>query len=228
MFGGRFGRIILFALLLVAGLRPHLALAQTMLRPEELVKQAQKLEQEGNWQAARTNYLEALMRKPRYAEAEFRLGRLYLEHDSLQAAVQHLEAARALRYNEYEVARALGPAYFRLGRHAAAIEQYRAALALRPREGGLHAELAQVLYANDNLEQAWLEDSTSLALDPKNLLAHMLHGRILTRQREFDEARDEYRQVIASDPNYAEAYEALAELFTASGVDSAIQYYSRY
>ncbi|MEO0109134.1 MAG: tetratricopeptide repeat protein, partial [candidate division WOR-3 bacterium] len=198
------------------------------LKPEVLVKQAIALEQQGDWAAARLNYLAALERKPKYAEAMFRLGKLYLEHDSLSAAVVQLEAAKAKRYNQFLVDRYLARAYYELGRFSSAVELYRMLAEQKPKQADIRLELARVLYANDQLDEAHEQVMAALQLEAKNLAARMLLGRIHSRRRDFELARDEYRRLLALDPTYAEAYAALAELCKSNQIDSAIHYYRQY
>jgi tetratricopeptide (TPR) repeat protein len=201
--------------------------AQTV-KPEELVKQAIAMEKEGKWEQALANYRAALEKKPKLGEARFRLGRLYFEHDSLNQAVVQLESAREFRYDRSQVERQLAPAYFRTGRHAEAIELYLGLIERKPKLSDLHGELAEVYYANDNLEEGHIQDSIALQLDVKNLTAHMVHGRIHSRQHEFELAREAYRQALANRPDFMPAFEGLAELFKSSEPDSAIYYYRRY
>ena len=214
-------------MLLVLLLFPRAALTQTV-KPEDLVKQAVALEKEGKWQEARANYLAALEKKPKSGEANFRLGRLYLEHESLSQAVPRLEAAREYRYDRFQVERQLALAYFRTGRFTSAIELYQGLIENKPKQSDLRSELAEVYYANDNLEEAHVQDSIALQLDVKNLAAHMVHGQIHSRQHEFELARAAYRQVLLTRPDYTPAFEALAELFKSAEPDSAIYYYRRY
>jgi tetratricopeptide (TPR) repeat protein len=198
------------------------------LKPEDLVKQAIAFEQEGKWQEARVNCLMALEQNPKFGEALFRLGKLYLVHDSAIEAVARLESAKVCRYDGFEVDRWLALANFKTGRYAPAIELYVSAIERKPKQADLREELARVYLANDNLEEAHNQDSIAMQLDRKNVNAQMTHGRIHTRGHEFALAREAYRELLSADPEYAPPYEALAELLKSSMVDSAIFFYRQY
>jgi superkiller protein 3 len=206
--------------------------AQPAAKPEELVKQAISLEQAGKWQEAKADYLQALAARPRYAEAAFALGKLDLDHydspDSIKTAIAHLEAARDNRYDIVQINRYLARARFRLGEYASAVELYRDAISRKPKLAELHLELARVLYDNGSYEEAMAEDSIALTLELTNRAALMLRGRILYRQRDYERAREEYRKILETNPDFPDVLEALAELSKSTQMDTAIHYYRRY
>jgi len=210
-------------------LLPALLLAQgAALKPADLVKKGLDSENANNWQEAAGYYVQALAMNPKLGEANFRLGKLLVEHDSAQAGIACLEAARTNKFDVFEVSRYLGLGYYRIGNYSSAIENYLKAVEKKPKVADVRVELANVYYANGSDDEAMAQDSIALALDVRNIEAQMAHGRLHARRHEFDLAREAYHGLMAQDPKHAEAYSALAELFKSSQPDSAIYFYRRY
>jgi superkiller protein 3 len=218
-------RIALVACLLA----PVLLLAQgAELKPAELVKKGLDSEKSGNWQEAAGYYAQALAKNPKLGEANFRLGRLLVGHDSVPSGITYLEAAKNYKFDLYQVSRALGLGYYRAGNYSSAIENYLKAVEKKPKAADVRAELANVYYANGSDDEAMMQDSIALALDVRNTEAQLTHGHLHARRREYDLARDAYRGVILQNPSRAEAYSLMAELLKSSQPDSAIHYYRKY
>jgi tetratricopeptide (TPR) repeat protein len=209
-------------------LLPVLLLAQGAPKPADPVKQGIAAESSGNWQEAAGFYGQALTINPKLGEANFRLGKLLVEHDSFTAGVTRLEAAKTYKYDVFLVSRWLGLGYYRAGNYSSAVENYLVAVTKKPKLADVRVELANVYYANGSDDEAMEQDSIALVLDVKNVEAQMVHGRLHARRREFDLAREAYHGVITQDPKHAEAYSALAELFKSSSPDSAVYYYRKY
>jgi protein O-GlcNAc transferase len=234
-------------------LLPVLLLAQGGPKPVDLIQQGFAAETSGNWQSAASYYREAVTADPKLGEANFRLGRLLIEHDSFTAGDSflevaktckfvptgvmiditigippHFEAGKTYKYDLFQVSRWLGLGYYKAGNYSSSIENYLKAVELKPKLADVRVELANVYFANGSDDEATEQDSIALALDVKNIEAQMVHGRLHARRREFDQARETYHSVIVQDPTHAEAYSALAELFKSSAPDSAIYYYRKY
>lgn len=221
---------VLLVLVLLVSLVPACLRAQgAAVKPQDLVKQGLALEQEGKWQEALANYRSAAEQNPKYAEAFLRLGKLLLEHDSAAAAVPPLERARDLRHKDvFLVEHELGLAYYRTGSLASAIESYLKAVERKPKDVIARVELAEVYLANGNDEEAMMHDSIALSLMPNCPEAQMTLGRIYTRRRVFEPAKEAYRRILLANPDYAEAYEALGDLYKSTQPESAILLYREY
>ncbi|NPV48261.1 MAG: tetratricopeptide repeat protein [Armatimonadetes bacterium] len=88
------------------------------------------------------------------------------------------------------------------------------ALALEPKNAGLHAQMAQVLLAQEDANAAMAEAQTALSLDKRNVSALNTAGRIYMYYREdLAEAIQHYSEAIEADPRNWETYANLGLAF---------------
>ncbi len=90
-----------------------------------------------------------------------------------------------------------------------------------------HYNLANVLvYAKGDTKGAIAEYQEAIRLFPEHTFSHLELAHVLTRQRDWKGAALHLRQVIAINPNFADANRHLGEVLLASGdVDGAVEQY---
>ncbi len=97
------------------------------------------------------------------------------------------------------------------GNPAGAASAFRSALTLKD-DAGLRFALADVLTDLGDLPAAEVEFRNGLAAEPENIPARYSLGWVCQRQGLFKEARDCYEQVLARDPDHAQAMNNLGVL----------------
>jgi TolB-like protein/thioredoxin-like negative regulator of GroEL len=102
-------------------------------------------------------------------------------------------------------------------------QEFRLAIALTPHRPETHHMYAHFLTAMGRTEDALAESMRFLALDPisPTPVQHLGWHHLYARQ--FDKAIDQYRKVLAMDPNYIEAHRQLADAYWQRGLlDEAV------
>src|SRR5262245_60133651 len=94
----------------------------------------------------------------------------------------------------------LGLAYFQSGALQPALQELKRATSLAPSEADLHYDLALVLLAMKNHEQAAVALEQSLRLQLKNPLAHILLGRSYLNSNRGELAVREFKLALRQDP----------------------------
>ena len=158
----------------------------------------------------------ALDAMPDYADAHANLAIMLLELGDYDSAILHLDRSLAL------TPRALSPqitrarVYRRQGRAADAEAVLREAIGHHPK--GLdrtvgpvvHYTLGNAVLAQLRTEEALVEYDRGLALDPDHALLRQMRGRSLCLLGRFDDAADNFRQMLARNPDDATARHLLA------------------
>lgn len=171
------------------------------------------LERIGALDAAVDAYRRALAERPAFRKAS---NNLILALVKTGKGPEAVERARAL------VAQAPGDPdrYFTLGLAQSeqdlerAIQTFRKLLELDPRHILARYNLALVLRRADRLPEALAELERALAIEPRPE-AHYTMGIIYWHQGELDRAATALRAAVASDPRYADAYNALGSVLKA-------------
>jgi len=106
---------------------------------------------------------------------------------------------------------------------AAAEEEFKRAIELNPNYASAHSQYAHYLVCRGRVDQALAEINSAQELDPLSLSLSSRRGFILTNARRYEDAREQFRRVIAIDPNYYEAHWGLAlNCFANKQVDEGI------
>jgi tetratricopeptide (TPR) repeat protein len=134
-----------------------------------------------------------------------------------------LEAARALRPENYAVWINLGHALWVKGQLDEAIACFQKAIALDPKYAIAHTNLGNALCGKGQLDEAIACYHKAIALDPKDATPHYNLGTALKAKGQLDEAIACFQKVIALDPKYAQAHNNLGNALKAKGqVEEAI------
>jgi len=216
--------IFLAATWLVADTAARHALARRALAPAALVALLACLvatrAQVAVWRDSVTLFEHALAVTSRNHLAHLNLSAALVEGGRADAAVEHAEAAAALRPDSAKALTTLGIALAATGRPDAARDAYERALRAEPDStlawlgfGVLLAERAQWADA----ERAYDE---VLRRDPQHAKAHAGLGFVFASQGRAADAIAEYRAALAIDPGQLQAHNGLALALEESG-DSA-------
>lgn len=155
--------------------------------------------------------------------------------DLLSLGVQHHDAGRLpqaealyrrvleLDTGNPDALHLLGVLVDQIGQHARALELIKAAIQRNARNPHYHANLAHVLQALGNLDEAAVALERAFALDPSMVAALTNFGVVRQQQGRLDEAVAAYRRSVELRPDYADAYYNLATALKEQGkLDEAI------
>jgi DNA-binding winged helix-turn-helix (wHTH) protein/TolB-like protein/tetratricopeptide (TPR) repeat protein len=110
----------------------------------------------------------------------------------------------------------------------AAEKQFKRALELTPGDPEIHHMYAHYLSAMGRLPEALAESQRLLELDPLSPASRNHLGWHYLYAHEFDLAIEQYKLVLALDPNFAEAHRQLAEAYSEKGrFDEAVDEMNR-
>ena len=131
--------------------------------------------------------------------------------DALQVYRIGLECESAELIPDFRMA--LASLYSRLNKLEQAKAEYKQAIELAPKRREAYENLAQLLAAEDRLDEA-LEVYGQMANQPElAYAAQILTGNLLAGHEKYGEAEQSYRQAIKVNPKEAEAYLQLALLY---------------
>jgi tetratricopeptide (TPR) repeat protein/SAM-dependent methyltransferase len=112
------------------------------------------------------------------------------------------------------------------GRHRDAIHHLTQATVLRRDYAAAHIALADMLAAQNELDEARARYEGILAVDPHLVDAHHGLAHVAMRQGRLDEAAERFRRVVTLKPDYAEAFSNLGMVLAAQGQwDGAVAHY---
>jgi tetratricopeptide (TPR) repeat protein len=148
----------------------------------------------------------AVARDPRYADAHFRLGIAFEKMGDIGAAIVAYDRATDLRPSLTEAWFRAGALVYELGHRDEAIGCFRCAAATGGKTSFGRLGKARALLAENRYQDAELVLRKTLALDPRNAMAHDLQGNLLSEFGRFDEARECFQRAIAIAPLLAGCY----------------------
>lgn len=122
-----------------------------------------------------------------------------------EAEIPLLQAAEA-EPNNVAVIAELAKVEGLLGKNSQAIELFRRAVSMARSDPKLHLDLGLALADNDEMNEALLEISTALKLDPKLADGFVVRGRIFSDLKRFDDAAKSYSTATQVDPHLAKAW----------------------
>jgi len=143
---------------------------------------------------------------PRYTDAYFRLGIALEKVGNIGGAVVAYERATQLLPSLTEAWFRAGALVYELGHRDEAIGCFRRAAATGGKTNFGRLGKARALLTEDRNQEAEKVLRQTLALDPKNALAHDLLGNLLSEYGRFDEARECFQRAIAIAPLLAGCY----------------------
>jgi Flp pilus assembly protein TadD len=148
----------------------------------------------------------AVASNPRYADAYFRLGIALEKLGDIGGAIVAYDRATKLRPSQTEAWFRAGALVYELGHRDEAIGCFRRAAATGGKTSFGRLGKARALLAEDRNQEAEQVLRQTLALDPRNAMAHDLMGNLLSEFGRFDEARESFQRAIAIAPLLAGCY----------------------
>jgi Flp pilus assembly protein TadD len=148
----------------------------------------------------------AVASNPRYADAFFRLGIALEKLGDIGRAIVAYDRATELLPSLTEAWFRAGALVYSLGHGDEAIACFRRAAATGGKTSFGRLGKARALLAEDRDQEAEQVLRRTLALDPKNAMAHDLLGNLLSESGRFDEARECFERAITIAPLLAGSY----------------------
>jgi tetratricopeptide (TPR) repeat protein len=148
----------------------------------------------------------AVASNPRYADAYFRLGIALEKLGDIGGAIVAYDRATKLLPSLTEAWFRAGALVYELGHRDEAIGCFRRAATSGGKTSFGRLGKARALLAEDRNQEAEQVVRQTLALDPRNAMAHDLLGNLLSEFGRFDEARECFQRAIAIAPLLAGCY----------------------
>lgn len=172
------------------------------------------LEIQGQWDAAKTSFQEALKLRPTLTEGWLELGNVLAAQGNFAEALACYTSALQQRPQDAQAHFEMAKALAKLNRHPEAIQSYRAAIQCDPQNWEPHFELGGELDAAGQLDAARLEFGEAARLAPENGRTHFNYAVLLAKQNHLAEAQHEFEETVRLEPNYGQAREYLAQIKT--------------
>jgi tetratricopeptide (TPR) repeat protein len=186
------------------------------------------LADEGQLDAATTNFHEALQLNPDDAKSLNNLGKVYTSEGKLDDAIRLFNHALQFKTNDVDVLNNLGVALANQGKVDDAIQDLQQIIQLNPDYADAYYNLGNILMKRGDLDDAIQNYEQALQINPDLAEAHCNLGLALARQGKLDDAIAHYQQAIEIKPQYVDALDNLGGALTAQGKsDEAAQYYER-
>lgn len=183
----------------------------------EAVAQAREYHRAGQLPQAEQICREILGADPQHPEALNLLGIIALQVGEMQAAVDCLGRAVAIRPDVASYHNDLAAAFLNVGRLDDALATCRRALEIDANLAEAHFNLAVILRAAGRLDEAAQSCRKALALRPDYVDAHNNLGILLQDLGRLDEAVASYRRALEIRPDYARAYNNLGSALVQQG-----------
>lgn len=169
------------------------------------------------FQDAERLYKTAIQAQPDYVDAWLNLGILYTQIEALTPGIQTLERAYQIAPNNLAVQNALGLALKRQGRFDEAIAVFHKALKNEPRAQKIAHNLGLALLSAERANEALTVFKDAIGKGMDTVEMRMNCASALDQMGKIETAIAAYRGIIASDPDFVLAYEALSKLLWNSG-----------
>ena len=172
----------------------------------ERLKQALRLHQSGDLEAARTIYESLLAEDSNHAEAMHLLGVIAIQSSDLPNAIKLIEQAVTIRTDQPAWFGNLGTAKSGAGDFDGAIAAYQAALRINPAHVESHYNLAHVHRQASDLAAAESSYREAIRLSPSHAGALNNLATCLREQGRSAEAVQLLEQAVQTSPQFAEGY----------------------
>jgi len=172
---------------------------------------------QGDIDAAISQYYEAIKSKPDFALAHFNLGFALSQRGRDKEAISHFIQGLKVKPNDANANMFMGVLLSKEGKAAEAIRYYRKALAINPNNADVHNNLGILLNQQGNRAEALKHFQEALRIKPDSVDAHNNIGTILAGIGKTDEAIVHYKEALKYKPDYANAHFNLGLAFYTKG-----------
>jgi TolB-like protein/Tfp pilus assembly protein PilF len=179
------------------------------------------------WKKGLEYFQQAVNKDPNYAAAYAGLSDAYAmlgyEYDlppkrAHQDARASAERALALDPGSAEGHAALGTSYWIELDYGKPEAEFRRAIELNPNLALAHEEYSWFLTSVGRFSEALEQSRKAQELDPLSLGQNSWEGQIYLYQHDFDGAIKQFKRILETDPNYANAHLTLADAYIAKGM----------
>lgn len=175
----------------------------------------------GRFDAAQTEFEQAIHYAPNSSESHYDLGKLFSLQDNWLAARKQFEEVLRLDPSYIEAIDSLGFAQEALGDDSAALQTYQKAIALNEQRHGkfasAHVNLSAYYNRTGDPAQALAYAQKALELDPKSDAAWFQKARAEERQGHLREAADSLTHAVALNPRSSSYYYVLSGIYRRLG-----------
>ena len=175
----------------------------------------------GRFDAAQTEYEQAIGYAPNSSESHYDLGKLFSLQDNWIAARKQFEAAISLDPSYIEAIDSLGFSQEALGKDEEAVQSYQKAIALNEHRQGkfvsAHVNLSAYYNRTGDNEKALDYAQKALALDPKSDAAWFQKARAEERKNQLQAAADSLQHAITLNSRSSSYYYVLSGIYRRLG-----------
>jgi protein O-GlcNAc transferase len=195
---------------------------------DDLLQRARQAQRGGRAREAEQLFRQALLLKPRNAEAIQELGILLFQTGQTSAALAEFERAVAVDPDSAAACNNLGIVLQAAGQFDRAIDIYRKSIQRHPRMPQLAYNLGVALQAAGQADEAIAAFEQALAQRPDYAEAYNNLAAVLIAKGELDRAITTYQRLLALAPNLAAGHNNLGEALRKKGrMEEAIAEYRR-
>jgi len=196
-------------------------------RAREAFDRAAEEFERGHPDAAERSLREAIALNPEFAEAHFRLGKIYEKRGAIDDAADCYELAVQFNPRSIQAYAALAALRKSQGCHSEAIEHYQRIVELSPEDAAAHTNLCLALHEAAAYEAARQHGERAVAIDPKLAEAHHNLGLVLRELGEPQLAVRHFQAAMELKPR-AEVAAGLAHAYRDLGrLKEAVAAYDR-
>jgi protein O-GlcNAc transferase len=174
--------------------------------PQAEFQQAFALHQRGQLDAAEKIYKSVLLSHPKYFNAIYALGIVYLQRKDFRRAERQFSLAIGINPDNSPLHNNRGNALAGLDRPQEALAAYEKAITLDPQNWEAHYNRGNILSVLKRFEEALASYDRSVALFPQSAEVFDNRGSTLANLRRFDEALASFDRAIRLNPRHARAY----------------------
>ena len=181
-------------------------LPSTEIATDSILKDAQGLHQQGQFEKAQVIYLQVLEKDPQNAKAIYLLGLIAFQNSRHLEAVELIQMAINIRPDDVSFHITCGDSFFEINQITDALACYDHAIYLDSKNVLAHYNKGRALKGLEQFEAAILSYDQALKLNPKLYEAHYNLGNLLKELKRFKQALDSYDRAIALEPTLAVAH----------------------
>lgn len=183
-----------------------------MTKHSDTLQEAIKAHNAGDLKTAERLYKKILRANPLYFDALHLLGVCEFQKGNYSLSHQLIQRALAIKVNIPEAHFNLGNVLFSQNQLDKAVKSFKEAIKLNPDYVDAYNNLGTALRTLGIFDEAQNVYESALKIKPSALLWYN-YGNVLSDQRKFLEAQIAFKNAIALEPNYTEAYDALGSAY---------------